>query len=122
MIPVPSGDENFEQEMGLSNISQYRRYPVARHRNERAKNNAGIDQNEMEKALEDFDFMSDVAARQAALEEAGHWGLPIMVINGEPLFGQDRTGAFRWCLDKLGIRKQYSTNVCYGVITSRRHP
>ena len=59
----------------------------------------------MEKAIEAFDFMSDVTANQAALEEAGHWRVPTMVINGEPFFGQDRIETLRWRLNKLGLRK-----------------
>ena len=33
---------------------------------------------------------AEVAANQAALEAAGHWGVPTLVFNGEPFFGQDR--------------------------------
>ena len=32
----------------------------------------------------------EIAANQAALEAAGHWGVPTLVFNGEPFFGQDR--------------------------------
>ena len=59
----------------------------------------------MEKAIEAFDLMPDVTANQTALEEAGHWGVPTMVLNGEPFFGQDRIETLRWRLDKLGLRK-----------------
>ena len=33
---------------------------------------------------------AEVAANQAALEAAGHWGVPTLVFKGEPFFGQDR--------------------------------
>jgi 2-hydroxychromene-2-carboxylate isomerase len=33
---------------------------------------------------------AEIAANQAALEAAGHWGVPTLVFNGEPFFGQDR--------------------------------
>ena len=33
---------------------------------------------------------AQIAANQAALEGAGHWGVPTLVFNGEPFFGQDR--------------------------------
>src|SRR5262249_16331483 len=31
-----------------------------------------------------------IEGNQHALEEAGHWGVPTMVFEGEPFFGQDR--------------------------------
>lgn len=33
---------------------------------------------------------SEIAANQQALEAAGHWGVPTLVLDGEPFFGQDR--------------------------------
>lgn len=33
---------------------------------------------------------AEIAANQAALESAGHWGVATLVFGGEPLFGQDR--------------------------------
>ena len=33
---------------------------------------------------------------QAALMAAGHWGVPTIVYEGEPFFGQDRIEAFLW--------------------------
>ena len=37
----------------------------------------------------------------AALRSAGHWGVPTMVFEGEPFFGQDRIDILRW---RLGQR------------------
>lgn len=34
----------------------------------------------------------------AALRSAGHWGVPTMVFQGEPFFGQDRIDVLRWRL------------------------
>jgi len=31
-----------------------------------------------------------MAANQDALKAAGHWGVPTLVFDGEPFFGQDR--------------------------------
>lgn len=53
----------------------------------------------------DCDVMAEVKRNQAALEAAGHWGVPTMVVNGEPFFGQDRIDTLRWRLDKLGLHK-----------------
>jgi 2-hydroxychromene-2-carboxylate isomerase len=34
----------------------------------------------------------------AALRSAGHWGVPTLVFQGEPFFGQDRIDVLRWRL------------------------
>ncbi len=67
---------------------------------------AGLDLAEMEAALETYDPMTDIKANQAALEAAGHWGVPTMVFEGEPFFGQDRIDTLRWRLDKAGVPKR----------------
>lgn len=64
---------------------------------------AGLDLAEMEAALTRYDAMADVEANHAALEAAGHWGVPTMVFQGEPFFGQDRIDTLRWRLDKVGV-------------------
>lgn len=33
---------------------------------------------------------AEVTANQQALEDSGHWGVPTLVFDGEPFFGQDR--------------------------------
>jgi len=67
---------------------------------------AGLDLAEMETALATYDPMEDISANQAALEKAGHWGVPTMVFNGEPFFGQDRIETLRWRLDKSGVPRR----------------
>lgn len=44
-----------------------------------------------------------IAQNQAALTEAGHWGVPTMVFRGEPFFGQDRIDLLRWRLEQHGL-------------------
>ena len=34
-----------------------------------------------------------------------HWGVPLMVLDGEPFFGQDRIDSLVWRLDRLGLRR-----------------
>ncbi len=34
-----------------------------------------------------------------------HWGVPLMVLEGEPFFGQDRIDSLLWRLDSLGLRR-----------------
>lgn len=33
---------------------------------------------------------AEITANQQALEDSGHWGVPTLVFDGEPFFGQDR--------------------------------
>ncbi len=67
---------------------------------------AGLDLGEMEAAIAGDDPMVEVEANHAALEAAGHWGVPTMVFQGEPFFGQDRIDTLRWRLDKSGVPKR----------------
>ena len=46
-------------------------------------------------ALCGYDPMTEIEANQASLEAAGHWGVPTMVFQGEPFFGQDRIDTLR---------------------------
>ncbi len=71
----------------------------------KAASQIGLDLGDMEAALKDLDVKAEVDKNHAALEEAGHWGVPTMVVNGEPFFGQDRIDTLRWRLDKLGLKK-----------------
>lgn len=41
---------------------------------------------------------AEIAANQAALDASGHWGVPTLVFDGEPFFGQDRIEMVRWRL------------------------
>lgn len=67
---------------------------------------AGLDLAELDAAITANDPMPDIEANQAALEAAGGWGVPTMVFNGEPFFGQDRIDTLRWRLEKSGVAKR----------------
>ena len=41
---------------------------------------------------------------QKAQRAGGHFGVPLMVFNGEPFFGQDRFDLFKWRLEKSGLQ------------------
>ena len=43
------------------------------------------------------------AQNQSDLEAAGHWGVPTMVFQGEPFFGQDRIDLLVWRLKQHGL-------------------
>jgi len=41
--------------------------------------------------------------------EAGHWGVPTRVFEGEPFFGEDRLDVLLWRLKQKGLRPRAST-------------
>lgn len=47
---------------------------------------------------------AEIAASQAALEASGHWGVPTLVIDGEPFFGQDRIEMAKWRMEPKGLK------------------
>ena len=49
---------------------------------------------------------AEIAANQAALEAAGHWGVPTLVFRGEPFFGQDRIAMAQWRMEQHGLRRR----------------
>ncbi|MFN3214462.1 MAG: 2-hydroxychromene-2-carboxylate isomerase [Henriciella sp.] len=66
---------------------------------------AGLVLAELEASIAANDPMKEVEANQDALEAAGHWGVPTMVFEGEPFFGQDRIETLRWRLEKKGHKR-----------------
>ncbi len=68
---------------------------------------SGLDLAEMEAAIDANDPMPVIETNQQALEAAGGWGVPTMVFEDEPFFGQDRIETLRWRLNqKDGLRKE----------------
>jgi 2-hydroxychromene-2-carboxylate isomerase len=47
-----------------------------------------------------------VARNQRDLEAAGHWGVPTMVFEGEPFFGQDRIDVLVWRMRQRGLESR----------------
>ena len=72
----------------------------------RAAERAGFDLAELDDAVERdaAGYDAVIEGNQAALEKAGHWGVPTMVFNGEPFFGQDRIDLLQWRLEKNGLK------------------
>ncbi len=75
---------------------------------EKAAGRAGLNLAEMDKAVEAKpDHYDGIAEEnQNALNEAGHWGVPTMVFNGEPFFGQDRIDLLVWRLKQNGLAER----------------
>lgn len=72
----------------------------------RATERAGLDPGtlEAEAAADALALDDEIAANQADLEKAGHWGVPTLVFNGEPFFGQDRIELALWRMQSAGLK------------------
>jgi len=71
----------------------------------KAASAAGLDLASMELAIADGDHLEEIERNHEGLEKEGHWGVPTMVLRGEPFFGQDRIETLRWRLNKYGLRR-----------------
>jgi 2-hydroxychromene-2-carboxylate isomerase len=49
---------------------------------------------------------AEIAANQQALEDAGHWGVPTLVFEGEPFFGQDRIAMAHWRMEQKDLQRR----------------
>ena len=69
---------------------------------------AGLDFAELEAeiARDPEALDAEIAANQAALEAAGHWGVPTLVFEGEPFFGQDRIELAVWRMEQKGLARR----------------
>ena len=69
---------------------------------------AGLDLAELDAAVgaDPAHFDAMIADNQGALEAAGHWGVPTMVFEGEPFFGQDRIDLLVWRMQQRGLRRR----------------
>ena len=50
-------------------------------------------------------YIADVVAENEDAQLKYHWGVPLMVLDDEAFFGQDRIDALRWRLDQRGLQK-----------------
>lgn len=69
---------------------------------------AGLDLAELddEIARDPGTYDNIIARNQEAHLAAGHWGVPTMVFEGEPFFGQDRIDLLVWRLQQHGLCKR----------------
>jgi 2-hydroxychromene-2-carboxylate isomerase len=74
----------------------------------KASARAGLDLAELDAKIEadpaKYDAIID--ANQKAHHDAGHWGVPTMVFEGEPFFGQDRIDVLLWRLKQNGLQRR----------------
>ena len=74
----------------------------------RAAERAGLDLAEMDTAVAAEPERLDgvITASQEAQRAGGHYGVPLMVFNGEPFFGQDRFDQLKWRMQQKGLAKR----------------
>ena len=75
---------------------------------EKATERAGLDYAELkaEATMEAEALDAEIADNQKALEAAGHWGVPTLVFEGEPFFGQDRIDLAVWRMKQKGLAER----------------
>tara|TARA_R100000900_G_scaffold88223_1_gene68813 strand:- start:72 stop:539 length:468 start_codon:yes stop_codon:yes gene_type:complete len=73
-----------------------------------ATTRAGLDLSELEAkvAADEAHFDDIITANEAAQKAAGHWGVPLMVFEGEPFFGQDRLDQLIWRMKQNGLQER----------------
>jgi 2-hydroxychromene-2-carboxylate isomerase len=71
----------------------------------RAAERAGLDLAEIEQtvASDPAGIDAELVRNEEALAAAGHWGVPTLVFEGEPFFGQDRLEVLVWRLKQHGL-------------------
>ena len=73
-----------------------------------AAERAGLDLDELraEAKSQPDGLDAEIAENQKALEAAGHWGVPTLVFEGEPFFGQDRIELAVWRMKQKGLTER----------------
>ncbi len=70
-----------------------------------AATEAGLDLAALDQwATDNADAVAEIIAGNEAAQLEHHWGAPLMVLDGEPFFGQDRLDALVWRLNQRGLR------------------
>jgi 2-hydroxychromene-2-carboxylate isomerase len=74
----------------------------------RAVARSGLDPSELDRAIEanEEHYEATIADNEAAQKSAGHWGVPLMVFEGEPFFGQDRFETLKWRMVQKGLKRR----------------
>ncbi|MFC4295073.1 2-hydroxychromene-2-carboxylate isomerase [Novosphingobium tardum] len=73
-----------------------------------AAERSGLDLAELDAEVLDRadELDAEIDQNQSALEAAGHWGVPTLVLEGEPFFGQDRIAMAIWRMEQKGLAQK----------------
>ncbi len=71
-----------------------------------AAREAGLELAALERdiAAHEGEIDAQIAQNEADQTAAGHWGVPLMVFDGEPFFGQDRIDTLIWRMQQKGLQ------------------
>ena len=95
----------FAREVSLLIFGGTRDWHLGEHLAQAAQR-AGLDLAAMDAAIaEPASHRARVEENQKALSEAGHWGVPTFVFEGEPFFGEDRIDTLRWRLGQHALQR-----------------
>lgn len=74
----------------------------------RAAERAGLDLEELDRQIKAEAGRLDaiIFANHDAQREGGHYGVPLMVFEGEPFFGQDRFDQLKWRMEQKGLTRR----------------
>ncbi|WP_337185982.1 DsbA family protein [Phenylobacterium sp.] len=74
----------------------------------RATERAGLDHDELVAAADSDSerYRAIIEESQAAQRAGGHYGVPMMVFDGEPFFGQDRFDQLKWRMEQKGLKRR----------------
>lgn len=69
---------------------------------------AGLDLSELDQFIIEHkdQYEEKIAHNQEDQRAAGHWGVPLMVFEGEPFFGQDRFDLLKWRMAQKGLARR----------------
>jgi 2-hydroxychromene-2-carboxylate isomerase len=69
---------------------------------------AGLDLAELDRDINANEerYEAVITENEAAQKRSGHWGVPLMVVDNEPFFGQDRFEALKWRLEQKGLKRR----------------
>jgi 2-hydroxychromene-2-carboxylate isomerase len=76
-----------------------------------AAERAGLSLSELEAKVSANAEAYDAKIRQNEADQktSGHWGVPLMVFEGEPFFGQDRIDVLIWRMKQAGLQARSET-------------
>jgi 2-hydroxychromene-2-carboxylate isomerase len=74
----------------------------------RAVESAGLDLATLDAQIgaDSHRYDTAIKANQDAQRLGGHYGVPLMVFDNEPFYGQDRFDQLRWRMDKKGLARR----------------
>lgn len=72
-----------------------------------AASRAGFDLADMDKQQDaEAERLEAIIAENQAAQDPHHWGVPLMVFEGEAFFGQDRLDVLEWRLEQSGVQRR----------------